>query len=201
MRITVFGLALVLLLSSQAANAPVDKEKMLGNQTAPVTLEIFSSFDCPHCSVMHQTVLPPLMHDFVIPGKVCVVSREFPLSGPGHPWAREAANYATAAARIGKYDVVADALFKNQMAWVMNGRVWDTVASVLTPSEQAKVQALAKDPGVQAEVQRDVDAGTAAGITSTPSTIVVTRGKRSVPIAGTQNYELFKQYLNGLLAH
>ncbi len=201
MRITVLGLALVLLLSSQAANAPVDKEKMLGNQTAPVTLEIFSSFDCPHCSVMHQTVLPPLMHDFVIPGKVCVVSREFPLSGPGHPWAREAANYATAAARIGKYDVVADALFKNQMAWVMNGRVWDTVASVLTPSEQAKVQALAKDPGVQAEVQRDVDAGTAAGITSTPSTIVVTRGKRSVPIAGAQNYELFKQYLNGLLAH
>ncbi len=201
MRITVFGLALVLLLSSQAANAPVDKEKMLGSSTAPVTLEIFSSFDCPHCSAMHQTVLPPLMHDFVIPGKVCVVSREFPLSGPGHPWAREAANYATAAARIGKYDVVADALFKNQMTWVMNGKVWDTVAAVLTPSEQAKVQALAKDPGVQAEVQRDLDAGTAAGITSTPSTIVVTRGKRSVPIAGMQNYDLFKQYLNSLLAH
>ncbi len=201
MRIPVFGLALVLLLSCEAANAPVDKGKMLGNQAAPLTLEIFSSFDCPHCTLMHETVLPPLMHDFVIPGKICVVSREFPLSGPGHPWAREAANYATAAARIGKYDVVAGALFKNQMTWAMNGKVWDTVASVLTPSEQAKVQALAKDPGVQAEVQSDVDAGIAAGITSTPSTIVVSRGKRSAPIAGMQNYDLFKQYLNSLLAH
>ncbi len=201
MRIPAFGLALVMLLSCQAANGPVDKDKMLGSQTAPVVLEIFSSFDCPHCKLMHETILPPLMHDFVISGKVCIISREFPLTGQYHPYAREAANYATAAARIGKYDVVADALFKNQMTWSTNGKVWETVASVLSPAEQQKVQTLVRDPQVQAEVQRDVDAANAAGITSTPSTIVVTHGRRSAPIAGMQNYELFKQYLNGLLAH
>jgi len=201
MKISAFGLSLALLLLCQAANAQIDKDKTLGNQSAPLMLEIFSSYDCPHCKIMHETEVPVLMHDFVISGKICIVSREFPLSGAGHPYAREAANYATAAARIGKYDVVADALFKNQMTWVMNGRVWDTVAAVLSPAEQGKVQAFAKDPGVLAEVQRDVDAGTSAGITSTPSTIIVSRGKRNPPIAGVQNYDFFKQYLNGLLAH
>lgn len=201
MRIPAFALAFVLLLTCQAANAPIDKEKLLGSQGAPIMLEIFSSFDCPHCKLMHETVVPPLMRDFVIPGKAGIVSREFPLTGPAHPYAREAANYATAAARIGKYDVVADALFKYQMTWAINGKVWDTVAGVLTAPEQAKVQALAKDPTVLAEVQRDLDDGVAAGITSTPSTIIVYKGKRNPPLPGMQNYDLFKQYLNGLLAH
>ena len=163
MRISVFGLTLVLALCCQAAYAQKYKYKTLCNQAAPLMMEIFSSYDCPHCKVMHETYLPPLMHDFVISGKICIVSREFPLSGAGHPYAREAANYATAAARIGKFDVVADALFKNQMTWAMNGKLWDTVAAVLSPAEQGKVQALAKDPGVLAEVQRDVDAGVCGG--------------------------------------
>ena len=203
MRIPALGLALVLALCCQAAsNAPiVDKDKTLGNLGAPVVLEIFSSFDCPHCKVMHETVLPPLVRDMVISGKIAIVSREFPLPGPGHPYSREAANLATAAARIGKYEIVADTLFKNQMTWIMNGKVWETVANVLTAQDQQKVLALSKDPGVIAEVQRDLDAGNSAGITSTPSTIVVYRGKRNPPIAGVQNYDLFKQYLNGLLAH
>ncbi|HWC97115.1 MAG TPA: thioredoxin domain-containing protein [Candidatus Sulfopaludibacter sp.] len=201
MRLSAFGLALGLLLSCQAAAPQIDKAKMLGNAAAPMTLEIYSSYDCPHCKIMHETELPLLMKDFVIPGKACIVSREFPLSGPGHPYAREAANYATAAARINKFEAVADVLFKNQGIWALNGRVWDTVASVLSPAEQAKVQALAKDPSVVAEVQRDLDAGIAGGITSTPSTIIVYKGRRFPAVAHAQSYELFKQYLDQVLAH
>jgi protein-disulfide isomerase len=191
---------MVLVLSCQAAAPVIDKAKVLGNPSAPMMLEVFSSFDCPHCKAMHETDYPPLMRDFVIPGKACIVNREFPLSGAGHLYAREAANYATAAARIGKYDVVADALFKNQANWAINGNVWDTIAKVLTPAEQTKVQALAKDPGVLAEVQRDLDAGVAAGLTSTPTTVVVYKGKRYPALSGEQNYELLKNYLNQVLA-
>jgi len=165
-----------------------------------MTVEIYSSYDCPHCKVMHETELPKLMSDFVIPGRACIINREFPLIGAGHPYAREAANYATAAARIGKYDVVTDTLFKNQMTWAMNGRVWDAVAAVLSPADQAKVQAFAKDPTVLAEVQRDLDAGMAGGITSTPSFIFVYKGKRSPALANPTTYEFLKQYLNALLS-
>src|SRR5581483_10030276 len=131
MRIPAFGLALVLLFSLQAANETVDRGKVRGNLSAPLTLEIFSSYDCPHCKIMHEQDLPRLMQDFVVPGKACIISREFPLPPPAHPYAREAADYATAAARIGKFDAVAEALFRNQMTWALNGKVWDTVSAAL----------------------------------------------------------------------
>lgn len=186
-------LALPLLAGSPA----VDKGKATGNPGAPIMIEVYSSYDCPHCRIMRESVDPLIIHDYVMPGKAYLVQREFPLTGPGHQFAREAANYATAAARIGKYDVVADALFKNQENWARDGKVWQTVASVLTASEQAKVQALSKDPGVLAEVQMDYEAGMAGAIQSTPTIVVTYKGKR-YPFTGVPNYDLFRQFLDGL---
>ena len=192
------ALALLALFPCLAATPPVDKAKAAGNPSAPITMEVFSSFDCPHCKIMHDTVDPALIHDYVMTGKVYLVKREFPLTGEYHKYAREAANYATAAGRIGKYDVVADALFKNQGQWAINGQVWQTVASVLTPPEQAKVQALVKEPGVVAEVEQDYQEGLAGAIQSTPTLVVSYKGKK-YPFAGVPNYDLFRKFLDDLL--
>jgi protein-disulfide isomerase len=190
-------LALAAVLPVLAVLPPgVDRGKVLGSPTAPVVLEIFSSFDCPHCKILHEELLPQLMRDYVTPGKVAIVSREFPLWGQGHPYAREAANLATAAARIGKYEAVADALFKNQTVWVSNGQVWETVASVLTLPDQKRVQALAKDPGVVAEVQKDVDQAGKDGVNQTPSMFVTAKGKRFPLPPGTPSYQLLKALLD-----
>jgi phage terminase large subunit len=115
-----------------------------------------------------------------------------------HQYSREAANYATAAARLGKYQQVADALFLAQSTWELNGKVWDTVANVLTPAEAKKAQALVKDPAVLSEVQHDVDLGVAAAINQTP-TMIVSRGAKRYPLAGTVNYTLLRSLLDGLL--
>ena len=176
---------------------PVDRAKATGNPSAPIVIEIYSSFDCPHCKIMHETVEPLLVRDYVMPGKVYLVKREFPLSGPGHAYAREAALYATAAARIGKFEPVADALFKNQAGWAIDGKVWQTVASVLSASEQAKVQALTKEPGVASEVETDYQSGMAGAINSTPTTIISFKGKR-YPFSGVPDYSLFRQFLDSL---
>jgi len=132
----------------------------------------------------------------VIPGKVFVVSREFPLAM--HKYSRDAANYATAAARLGKYQQVADTLFLNQVAWGASGKVWDTVANVLTPEEAKKVQLMAKDPSVLSEVQLDADAGRAAGINQTP-TMIITSGPKRYPLSGMVNYNLLRSLLDGFL--
>jgi protein-disulfide isomerase len=181
-----------------ALPAGTDTGKVLGSANAPVVMEIFASFDCVHCKDLHEEMLPRLIHDYVQPGKLCIVSREFPLGGPYHSWAREAANLATAAARIGRYQQVADAIFKNQANWVLNGNIlWETVANVLTFSEQKKVQALAKDPGVVAEVQRDYDQATKVdGINQTPSIFLIAKGKRFPLPPGVPNYELLRQMLD-----
>ena len=115
---------LTVLLPCLAAGAEIDKNRALGSPTAPVRLEIFSDFTCPHCRHLHEEVLPQLMKDYVIGGKVYVVDRAFPLTGPGHEHSREAFAYAVAAARIGKYEQVADALYAQQATWAINGNVW-----------------------------------------------------------------------------
>jgi protein-disulfide isomerase len=192
-------LALLALFPCLAASPAIDKQKATGNPAAPLVMEVYSSFDCPHCKIMRESFEPMVIRDYVMPGKVYLVHREFPLSGQYHPYAREAANYATAAARIGKYEAVADALFKNQASWTQDGKVWQTVASVLTASEQAKVQALAKDPGVLGEVEMDYQAGISGAIQSTPTIVVTAKGKK-YPFAGVPpSYEFFRQFLDGLL--
>lgn len=191
------ALALVAAVVCLAAPSQVDTAKAIGNPNAPIRMEIFTDFTCPHCKILHEEILPQLERDFVYPGRVYIVQREFPLQG--HQYTREAADDATAAARIGKYQQVSDALFKNQMGWALNGKVWETVASVLTLPEQKKVQALAQSPDVTAEVQRDYEAGTAARINATPTVIIYFKGK-TYPFSGVPDnyYRILSQFLNSL---
>jgi protein-disulfide isomerase len=189
---------LVALLPCVAASLDAHKGKALGNPSAPVHIVIYSDYECPACKGFHEQVLPMMMRDYVVPGKVYIVSREFPL--PMHQYSREAANYAVAAARIGKYTDVADALFQSQAAWSVNGKVWETVAGVLTAAEQKKVQALAKDAAVMAEVQADVTGAQNDKINQTP-TVIVERGARHYAFPGPTpaNYTLLRSLIDGLL--
>ena len=199
MKMKFLALALAALLPAVAA-APTDagKGKTMGNPSAPILLELYSDFMCPHCKHLHEAILPAIVLDFVKSGKAYLVFREYPLNIPQHVYSRPAANYATAAARIGKYDAVSDALFKNQMQWGTSGKVWETVASALTPDEQKKVQALVNDPSVTSEVQHEVDRAMKAMLNQTP-TMMVTYKLKQQPWTMWDDYSLFKGYLDGLL--
>ncbi|MGA2273510.1 MAG: thioredoxin domain-containing protein [Bryobacteraceae bacterium] len=188
------AVALMMLWPAMAAVSDIDPNKTAGNPSAPVTIQIFSDFECPACKVFHDRSLPQLQRDYVATGKVYLVYREFPL--PMHAHSREAASYAVAAARLSLYQPVADALFRDQVAWSANGKVWDTVASVLTPSQQKKVKA-ADDAFVLGEILRDVNAAHAVPVTSTP-TLVVSRGARQYPVSGTLNYAILKSLIDDL---
>ena len=194
-----YALALALLVPLFAVTPEIDKAKAQGDPNAPIVMEVFASFDCPHCRELHDTTIPLIVKDYVKTGKVYLVSREFPLTGQYHPFAREAADIAVAAARVGKYHEVADALFKTQAVWAMNGKVWESVSSTIPAAEQKKVMALTKDPGVNAEVQREYDAGVAAGINATP-TVIVSQGSKRYPINAQQlHYGFLKSLLDGML--
>ncbi|HEY2018795.1 MAG TPA: thioredoxin domain-containing protein, partial [Bryobacteraceae bacterium] len=166
--------------------------------SAPVRIEIFSDFQCPGCKAFHEVLLPVIMRDYVVPGKAYIYNHEFPLAM--HPHSREAAQYAVAAATVGKYVQVADALFHNQTSWAADGKVWETVAAVLTPAEQKKVQVLAKDPAIIAQVQQEADSGQAQKIPQTP-TVIVSRGAKRYTFPGPDpnNYALLRSLIDGLL--
>jgi protein-disulfide isomerase len=190
---------LATILPCLAASPAADKGKLLGNPSAPVTIEIFSDFECPMCKTFHEGTVPLLMRDFVTSGKACIVSREFPLKLDAHKYSRLAANYATAAARVGKYDAVANMLFHTQESWGASGKVWETVASVLTPEQQKKVQALVNDTSVLAEVEADVSYGVSSGINGTPTLFVSRGSKLYQATGGVLAYNLLKSMIDDLL--
>jgi protein-disulfide isomerase len=188
----------LLALATVLAAGAADNGKVLGSSTAPLRLEIYSDFACPACRTFHEQTLPAIVQDYVMSGKLAIVNYEFPLNIPAHKHSREAANYATAAARLGIYQPVADALFRAQESWNETGKVWETVATVLSAEQQKKMQALVKDPSVPAEVQRDVDAGLKLKISSTPSIFLV-RGAQRLPIPFPVNYGFLRSLIDGYL--
>ena len=193
-----FAMALALTLAATAAGPEVDKSRTMGSPTAPVRMDLFSDFTCPHCKMLHEQILPKLIADYVNPGKAYLVLHEYTLTGPGHQHSMAASLYADAAAKVGKYPQVSDALFAQQSSWAVSGKVWETIAPVLTEAERKKVQALYKDPAVAADVQRDYAMGNAAHVDRTPTMIITHKGKQ-IPWSFWENYPLFKNLVDSEL--
>jgi len=194
MRLPVF--LLLATLPVLAGAGEIDRGKAFGNPSAPLTIELFSDFQCPACRQLHLQQLPMIMRDYVNTGKAYLVYKEFPLQQHSH--SREAAALACASARVGKYEQVADVLFQNQPSWEQSGKVFETVASVLSPAEQKKVQTLSKDPGVLAEVEQDIQEGNQERVNQTP-TMVIIRNGRKYPIGGGLDYGLLRRFLDDLI--
>jgi protein-disulfide isomerase len=181
-----------------AAGPPVEPGKTIGSPSAPVMMEIFSDFQCPLCRQFHDQMLPQIEKDYAATGKVFIVYREFPLNI--HQNSQETAAYSVAAARMGKYQAVSSAMFKNQGVLSDKAKLWQTVASVLTPAEQKKIQTLAKDPAVIKQMQAELNYGMSSGIDGTP-TVFLSRGSRRIPLTGyaLNRYELVKAGIDALL--
>ena len=121
--------AAVALMAGSTANT---NGNTYGEPHAPVLIEIFSDFQCPACKTLHDETFQLIMHDYVVPGKVYIIYRYFPLLM--HPFGRPCAEFACAASRINRYQKVADALFAQQTNISASGKVEDVVNSVLTPA-------------------------------------------------------------------
>lgn len=192
-------LLLSLLFAATALFATESSPRTVGAPNAPVTLEVFSDFQCPHCAALHFGALKAALGDCVASGRVQIVYHDYPL--PQHPFARKAAQYADAASRIGRYERICDTLFRTQAEWGATGDVDGTVAKELTPAEMAKVRKMLADPKTLAEINREIDADMALGnkvpLAETPTMILSGGGKR-YPIKGDVRYDLLKSLINSL---
>jgi len=190
-------LAVWTVSTQPSKSAPAEIVKSVGVSTAPISIEVFSDFQCPMCKTLYEQTLRPLEDDYVAKGKVYLLHRDFPL--PMHAHAREAACYACAAGRIGKYEAACSVLYRQQNVWSVDGKVGDTVCSVLSASEAKQVRAMATDPKIAASVDHDVQLGTTAGVQQTP-TMVITYKDQRYPVTGAVNYDILRRFLDQLLS-
>jgi protein-disulfide isomerase len=188
-----------LVLAAATLMATDQAERTVGSPNAPVTLEVWSDFQCPHCAELHFGALKQALGDCVASGKLRIVFRDYIL--PQHPFARKAAQYADAASRIGRYERVCDTLFRTQEVWGRTGDVDQTVAKELTPAEMAKVRKILADPQSLAEINSEIEADMALArkipLESTPTIILSGRGKRYPAITdGGVRYDLLGRLID-----
>jgi protein-disulfide isomerase len=191
--------AVVLLLAALAMSSPSAQStstRAVGPVTAAVRIDLFSDFECPSCKSLHEQTIKRVKEEFAMKGKLRLVHHDFPL--PQHKYARQAAILAAAADRLGKYDEVADALFRQQESWTQSGNVDAAVDSVLTPEERKKLREIAKDPAILANIERDIALGTRMMVSSTP-TMIITHGGKPNPVVGVVTYTVFSKYLNTIV--
>lgn len=175
----------------------VDPHKAFGSKNAPVTMEVFSDYQCPSCRALFLGTNRQLMDNYVTTGKVYLIHRDFPL--PMHAYSRVAARYARAAAEIGKIEPVERALYENQDKWEQSGDVDGTLAGVLSASDMAKVRALVKGGTLDPLIEKDMQLGTMYRVNQTPTTVFHTKGQ-TYPYSGAMNYDTLHQFLDQLLS-
>ena len=175
----------------------VDTHVAFGSKSAPIVMEVFSDFQCPACKTLYMSTNRALLDNYVTTGKVYLIHRDFPL--PMHAHSRVAAQYARAAAHIGKFEPVEQTLFENQEKWEQTGDVDGTVAAVLTPAEMNRVRALVKSGSVDTLIQKDVALGNTDRVSQTPTTIFHAKGQ-TFPYAGGMSYDILRNFLDQLIA-
>jgi protein-disulfide isomerase len=175
---------------------PIYKES--GDPHAPIVCELFTDYECPHCAVMYDQLVPMLRAEYVQSGKVKFVHRDYPL--PMHHHARLAARYANAAGQIGKYELVVNQIFRTQAIWSRSGDVDSQVAQVVDAATMNKIRDLVRNDGhLDDTVVADLAIASRENLTRTPSMVVTHKGKRQV-LSPIPPYNLLKSYLDDLLA-
>jgi protein-disulfide isomerase len=191
--------ALVSALGVRASQSPavpdIDPHVAVGSKNAPIVMEVFSDFQCPACKTLFTTTNRQVMDNYVSTGKVYFIHRDFPL--PMHAHSQVAALYSRAAAHIGKFEVVEQALFNNQEKWEQTGDVDGTVAAALSPAEMTKVRALVKGGTLNPLIQKDVAQGKFYNLNQTPTTVFHAKGQ-TYPYAGVMNYDILRNFLDQL---
>jgi protein-disulfide isomerase len=173
--------------------------KAIGNPNAPITMEVFGDFQCPACRGFFEGTTKQVIDDYVIPGKVYLVHRDFPLEM--HPFARQAARLANAAAEFGKFESMERALYDHQDDWSAKGNIDDVIATYFPPAEFKKMQAFESQHmgEINASIERDRAIGTQRNVNQTPTVYITAHGKTEALPGGGVDYKLLKSYFDYLL--
>lgn len=185
--------------ADQLAQVPPvsDDDHIQGNENAKITLIEYSDFECPFCARFH-----PTMEDVVAKyeGEVAWVYRHYPLNF--HPQAMPAAQASECVAeQLGNdaFWTFADEIFAINTA---KGTITETdiqAAVEATGANWASVSSCIDSGKYEQLVEDQMAAGSAAGVSGTPGTILVTQDGQYEFISGAlptaQVEQVIEKYL------
>lgn len=161
-----------------------------GPANAPVTMVVFSDFQCPACKVLADQVHTLRERH---PGRFSVVYRHHPL--PSHSHALPAARASECAARQGRFTEYHDALFASQET--LGYTPWQKFAEVAGVPDVAAFQRCFVEPGQVEQLVRDAEDARRLGVTGTPTLVVNGRRYNGVPTTSVLEQEIVGQAVAG----
>lgn len=186
--------------ADQLASMPEvsDEDFIRGNKDAKITLVEYSDLECPFCQRFHPTMLQ-VMKDYG--DDVNWVFRHYPL--PFHTFAQKASEAAECAGKSGGNDAF----------WKFIDLYYEKTTATGTGFPQENLASLAAEAGAtEAEVQKCLDdgemtekvtaqmtAGSSAGVSGTPGTIIVTEDGPQELIPGALPIEQVKPLIEKYL--
>lgn len=169
----------------------------LGPSTAPVTVVVFSDFQCPYCKKLRALLAAePLIRSG---GTVRLVSRHMPMQS--HKWAQKAAE-AAACAQLQNGDAfwrLHDSLFQNQdkiTADNVGQRVDDLASQIETLNIRDFRDCLRRQTSL-GMVLRDRQLGTLVGVKGTPTMFINGEPLTGLPDAGELHRRLAAAFERG----
>jgi protein-disulfide isomerase len=185
--------------AATAASAIPGAGKGYGSKSAPITIEVFSDFQCPACRAFYESTLKQVIDNYVTTGKVYLLHRDFPL--PMHAYSMQAARFANAAADLGQFETVERVLFDTQDTWSPNGKIDEAISPAISPAQVKKIREYeaAHMTDIDASINSDKTMGAQRNVGQTPTIYVTAHGKTEALPGGGVNYDLMKKYLDYLL--
>jgi protein-disulfide isomerase len=148
-----------------------DDPRAIGNADAPVTIEVWSDFQCPACGFLARQVKPDLVEEFVRPGTVRIVYRDFAFLGAE---SQQSAAAARCAGEQGRFWQFHDYLFENQEGrdeGAFRRERLDLIARTIGLDMEAFGACLGSNAPFDA-VAADTAVGRQAGVRATPTLAV-----------------------------
>lgn len=190
--------------AANAANdtvaAPINMDKIAlrqsnvkGDASAKVTMIEYSDFQCPFCKRFHDTILPRIVTDYILPGKVKLAYKNFAFLGEESKWAAQGAECAADQGRFWDFHELLFSRQAGENAGTFTKANLLNYARELTFDIPAFQTCLNGDKTLD-RVQADISEGNTLGVRGTPSFVI--NGKLLV---GAQPYEAFKTALDEAL--
>ena len=169
--------------TDEDAAVPVSsKDPMWGSRTAPVTMVVWSDFQCPFCQKVEATL--DQVKEKYGPEKVRILWKNNPL--PFHKEAKPAAVAAETVFRLGGSKAFwafhKSAFANNKALTPENFEKWAVEAGV----DKAKYKAAFDKQEFAGKIEQDMANGKAAGVTGTPATMI-----NGVFLSGAQPLDKF----------
>lgn len=209
--------------AAKTTAAPSSEEvpvKAIGSKSAPITMEVFSDYQCPSCKMLYEQTLKPLINEYVATGKVYLVHRDFPL--PMHKYSTDAARWVNAGAKIGRYPEVEAAIYDNQDAWSADGNIQKFVSAALSPAEFKRAEKMVegcvadstgikpaslnftpqggRECSIDSAIAKDKALGNTVPVTQTPTYRFYYKGQAYPPTPGYVSWPILKQFFDSLLS-